>query len=289
MENIFINIRLCITKFTIMLFIKGDVMKYKAPNLIAVLILSACSAIPVPVSSAKIFNDVIFESDGCVISPDRKAVCTVIVTSNFRDRTVAVGNGVMLQDNTGEDYSARVRFGKGKWRKTLIANSPYRLNFEIDNISTKAISIRSIIINRIDIQHVGSHKQVIFSNLEMKPYRKIATQAPGGDGKSSVNNKVSDWIVVGYWNYDSVDGTFIGEGLELISQTGANLGQSWTSHLQLKAHDKLPERLRSLWPVRMSVSQKKVCVSVPGYPTYSAFVDLPGNEMDGVFVFQSCQ
>lgn len=96
------------------------------------------------------------------------------------------------------------------------------------------------------------------------------------------------WTVVGYWDYDGVDGQYLGEGVELIMQPGANGGQNWTAHLQLKAHQKLPARARSLWPVKMNIAQKKVCINVPGYPTYSAFVDLPQNSMDGVFMFQSC-
>ena len=269
-------------------------MKHKIISAVALLILGGCSAIPVPVSSAKTFNDVSFESDGCVISPDRKAVCTLTVVSKFRDRTVAVGNGVTLQGNSGEDYPASVRFGEDKWSKTLIADSPYKLNFTIENISTKATSIRSIIINRIDIglgprQHLGSHSQVIFSNPEMKPYEGIVSQAPISNEQSSNASTVSDWVVVGYWNYDGVDGQYLGEGLESINHPGSNAGQTWNIHLQLKAHERLPARSRSLWPVKMSMTEKKICINITNYPTYSAFIDFPDDKNDGVFTFQSCQ
>lgn len=269
-------------------------MKYKIINAIAILSLGACASIPVPVSSAKTFNDVIFESDGCVISPDRKAVCTLTVTSKYRDRTVAVGNGVTLQDNSGEDYPASVRFGEDKWSKTLIADSPYKLNFTIENISTRTTSIRSIIINRIDIglgprQHVGSHSQVIFSNPDMKEYAESHLQPTANNERASVASGAPDWAVVGYWNYDGIDGQYLSEGLELINQPGANSGQTWKTHLQLKAHDRLPSRARSLWPVKISMVQKKVCINVASYPTYSAFIDFPGDENDGVFTFQYCQ
>lgn len=269
-------------------------MKYIIISVFALLMLGACSAIPVPISPIKTFNDVSFESDGCVISPGRRAVCTLLVTSKYRDRTVAVGNGVILQDNSGEEYSASVRFGKDKWSKTLIADSSYKLNFTIENISTKATSIRSIIINRIDIglgprQHVGSHSQVIFSNPVMKPYVvESHSQPPINSERDLVTSSTSDWVVVGYWNYDGVDGQYLGEGLVSINQPGANSGQAWETHLQLKAHDRLPSRERSLWPVKMSVALRVICINVPNYPTYSAFINFPDDENDGMFTFKSC-
>ncbi len=269
-------------------------MNYKVIHTIAVLMLGACSTLSEPVSSEKIFNDVSFKSDGCVISSDRKAVCTLTVISKYRDRTVAVGNGVTLQGNSGEDYPASVRFGDDKWSKTLVADSPYKLNFTVENISTKTTSIRSIIINRIDIalgprQHVGSHSQVIFSNPEMKSYVGTGSQSPVSNERALGANIVSDWIVVGYWNYDSVDGQYLSEGLQIITQSGFNGGQTWHAYMQLKAHDRLPSRVRSLWPVKMSIAHKKICVNVPDYPTYSAFVDFPEDENDGIFTFQRCE
>lgn len=268
-------------------------MKYLFINAIAMLALGACATIPVPVSSAKTYNDVSFESEGCIISPDRKAICTLTVISKYRDRTVAVGNGVMLQGNSGEEYPAMVRFGEDKWSKTLIADSPYKLNFMVDNISTKTTSIRSIIINRIDIglgprQHVGSHSQVIFANPEMKTHVGNESQSRINSRSSSVPIKVSDWIVVGYWNYDGVDGQYLGDGLETVNQPDSNSGQTWNIHLQLKAHEKLPSRFRSLWPVKLSTSQRKVCVNVKDYPTYSAFIDFTEDQHDGIYTFQSC-
>lgn len=149
-------------------------MKHRISAAIALLMLGACSSTPAPVSPVKTFNDVSFESEGCTISPDRKAACTLIVISRHRDRIVAVGNGVTLQGNSGESYPASVRFGEDRWVKTLVADSSYRLNLTVENISTQTTSIRAIIVHRIDValgprQHVGSHHQVVFSNPAMKP------------------------------------------------------------------------------------------------------------------------
>ena len=269
-------------------------MKIKYGSIIMAAFLSACAAIPVPASTAKTFNDVVFEVDGCVISSDRKAECILVVTSKYRDHTVAIGNGVTLQDNDGVNYSASVRFGKDKWNKILIADSPYQLNFTVENISSKATFIRAIIINRIDIglgpkQHVGSHSQVIFSSPKMKPYTNPAPTTAMNDVLPKAVSKGENWLTVGYWNYDGVDGQYLPEGMILIDQVGENASKQWKSHLQLKAHNRLPKRDRTLWPVSMSIAERKVCVFVPDYPTYSANVDLPGVENDGSYVFQSCQ
>jgi len=272
-------------------------MKHKITRAVALLVLGGCSAIPVPVSSAKTFNDVSFESDGCVISPDRNAVCTLTVVSKFRDRLVALANGVSLQDSTGHEYSAGAHFGDNKRSKVLVADAPYKLTVSTENLSTKANSIRSIIFHRIDVfsgteqrNIAASHKQVIFSNPVMNPYVAESPSQPSvANVPDSTPSTHPDWIVVGYWNYDGVDGQYIGEGLESINQTGFNAGQTWNAHLQLKAHDRLPPRSRSLWPVKMSMAQKKVCINVPNYPTYSAFIDFPDDKNDGVFTFQSCQ
>lgn len=136
--------------------------------------------------------------------------------------------------------------------------------------------------------NVGPHSQVIFSNPDMKQYAESHLQPPVNNERDSVASRAPDWAVVGYWDYDGVDGQYLSEGLESINQPGSNASQTWKMHLQLKAHDRLPRRVRSLWPVKMSMVQKKICINVPNYPTYSAFIDFPGDENDGVFTFQNC-
>lgn len=272
-------------------------MKQKITNALSLLILGACTSISLPVGAAKTFNDVSFESDGCVISPDRKAVCTFTVTSNFRDRLVALANGVSIQDSTGNEYSAGAHFGDNKWSKVLVADAPYKLTISTENLATNANSIRSVIFHRIDVfsgteqrNIAASHKQVVFSNPVMNPYvTDSSSQSSIATIPDSPSKTHSDWIVVGYWNYDGIDGQYLGEGLESINRSGTNAGQTWSTHLQLKAHDRLPARSRSLWPVKMNIAQKKICINVPNYPTYTAFIDFPDDKKDGVFTFQSCQ
>lgn len=97
------------------------------------------------------------------------------------------------------------------------------------------------------------------------------------------------WKIVGLWNYDASDGQYLSEGLIIVEQTGSNAGKQWTSHIELKAHSKLLHRDRSLWPVSINYVQRKVCADYPGYPTYSAQLDLPGTENDGMYLFQKCR
>ena len=246
----------------------------------AVLLVGACSTIPAPAGSAKTIHDVVLDVDGCTISADRKVECTLVVVSKDRDRIVSIGNGASLQDNSGDNHSARVRFGTDSWQKTLIANAPYQLNLTVENVSTRTTAIRAIILNTVGVslgpnQHVGSQSQVIFANPPMKA--PVATEPGAGD-----------WQTVGFWNYDEADGKFLAEGMVLVTRQGANAGQEWKSHLQLKAHDRLPKRERSLWPVRLSIGLKQICVGVPDYPTFSSAVDFPGSDNDGIYTFRSC-
>ncbi len=154
-------------------------MNFKYASVLCVLAIVSCTTIPTIESYGKTFNDVTFEANGCSISPNKIATCSLKVTSHNRDRTIAIGNGASLQDNGGEGYSASVRFGEGSWQKTLIANAPYDLNITVENVSTKATSIRAIIINRLDIslgpkQHLASHSNVIFSNPKMLSITKAS-------------------------------------------------------------------------------------------------------------------
>ncbi len=97
-----------------------------------------------------------------------------------------------------------------------------------------------------------------------------------------------EWQVVGFWDYDGVDGQQLVNGLVLRNTSGAGLGQNWKSHLELKTHDSLPTRKRTLWPVKINADQRKVCVNYPNYPSYQAFIDMPGENADGFYSFGQC-
>lgn len=154
--------------------------------LLSPLLLSACMTvpnIPLPNGNTKILDNVSFNLQSCQIHADKKAQCSFTVISKYRDRIVAIGNGASLQDNLGESYSAAVRFGTGTWQKTLIADTPYEMNLTIENLSTRATSIRAAILNRIDIS-LGPqgprtyHHSVTFSHPQMIMTKQPQTSMP---------------------------------------------------------------------------------------------------------------
>ncbi len=97
------------------------------------------------------------------------------------------------------------------------------------------------------------------------------------------------WRTVGFWDYDGVDSQHFPQGLVFRNKPGSALGQTWTGYLELKDHDTLVLRQRTLWPVSMSTGLHKICANYPGYPTYPVFVDMPGDADDGVYVVSYCK
>ncbi len=95
--------------------------------------------------------------------------------------------------------------------------------------------------------------------------------------------------VIGYWDYDGIDGTQLIHGLVLRSEEGSGLGQSWSHHLELKTHAELPPRRRTLWPVRLLRKARKVCVDYPNYPTYDVHISLIDATHDGVYRVGRCE
>ncbi len=97
------------------------------------------------------------------------------------------------------------------------------------------------------------------------------------------------WETVGYWDYDGQDGQAIPSGLILREQPGEGLGQSWQRIIELKNHHQLKSRPRNLWPVQFHRLRKQVCINYPGYPSYTGFVDAPGEAHDGIYAFGPCE
>lgn len=174
------------------------------------------------------------------------------------------------------------------------------------NLSTRATSVRAVIFPRLLVrslqgQAIGYRDKVIFSKPEMiASGQRPAAAAPGAGTQEATNAAYSagaatsalepdTWQVVGYWNYDGTDGQHLAaQGLTLRSVPGAGLGQRWQAHLELKNHSSLAPRERSLWPVKINSKQRKVCANYQGYPSYQAFIDMPGESEDGVYQFSEC-
>lgn len=95
------------------------------------------------------------------------------------------------------------------------------------------------------------------------------------------------WEVIGFWDYDGADAVLLAGGLTLIGESGSLAGRKWQYQLRLNQHDKLSKRARTLWPVQINRSAKRVCVDAP-YPSFSAQVSTKDERFSGVYTFASC-
>lgn len=255
------------------------------------------------------FEDTDFELKTCEITPDRTAVCKLVVTNRFRDKGIDV-SPLTVQDNNGTDYQVTGGgFGepsnRPQWRQIALADSTYNLSVIATNLSSKATSIRAIVFSRLLVrstqgQTLGYRDKVLFSKPTMvtsgqdqPASQTTATAQPAATQPATTQTAAASatpeqWQIVGYWDYDAADGQSLSQGLVWKDAPGANLGMNWQAHLELKNHAQLPPRARSLWPVMINAKQRKVCANYPGYPTYSAFIDMPGSENDGIYQLAKC-
>ncbi len=288
--------------------------------------LSSCqgrpSTLPLPAPMAfapqtKSFNDTDFEMKSCEITAERTAVCRLLVTNRYRDKRIEIDRRITIQDDSGTDHPVTAGgFGQSperpQWNQVAVADSSYHLTVIATNLSTRATSIRAVIFSRLLVrsmqgQALGYRDRVIFSRPDMvssAPRPAVTppepptppTAEPEAEGGGSVAAPADAqafpndrWQVVGYWNYDAADGQHLAaQGLVLRPVAGAGLGQQWSAHLELENHASLPPRKRSLWPVKIHAGQRKVCADYPGYPSYAAFIDMPGESADGVYLVARC-
>lgn len=95
--------------------------------------------------------------------------------------------------------------------------------------------------------------------------------------------------LVGYWDYDEIDAQHLSHGLRVLEAPGAAFGTQWQRRLELADHGELRPRARRLWPVELHRDARRVCINYPGYPTYAAFIDAPGDDADGVYRLGPCE
>ncbi len=276
---------------------------FKTAALIGVSALAACSAGPVQTSlldsTKKEMHGVVIEVQGCAISEARVATCSFTATSLFQDRQVTVlgAHYTRLQDDTGVSYNTAAAFGpdagdRTQRSATLIADTPYPFKVRAENLSTQATEIRAIAIDRMDIKGPSgiAYAKMIFARPPMvetaqdaAPLRTEAQPAAQPAPQNAVG-----WEMVGFWDYDGVDGQQLPYGLVLLEAPGSRGPFSWDRRLELVRHEQLRPRSRQLWPVKINREKRKVCVDAP-YPTYTGYVDLPGTEYDGEYLFASCK
>ena len=292
------------------------------PMTLVVCSLLACSAAsPTAVAaSSKLshsFNDTTFELDHCEIKEDRTAMCKVTVRNLYTDKGIEVGkNGITIQDNFGNDYTVTAGgFGDpstiSQWTQIAVADSDYTMWVVATNLSSRATGIRAVVFPRLLLRNMqrqvlGYRDKVVFSGPPMinamadttpvaaaKPPQtpvlaKPATPSASADDGMPI--ETDQWQVVGLWNYDAEDGKHVpAHGLVMHAEVGGGLGQAWLAHLSLRNHDLLPARDRVLFPVVIHVEQRKVCADYPGYPTYPAFIDLPGDTHDATYMVSACK
>ncbi len=261
--------------------------------------LTACSTAPAQTSlldtTTKEMHGVVVEVQGCAISDTRVATCSFTATSRFQDRQVTVlgAHYTRLQDDTGVSYNTAAAFGpdagdRTQRSATLIADTPYPFKVRAENLSTQATKIRAITIDRMDIKGPGgiAYAKMIFARPPMIVAAKGS--APAQAAAQPVPTNAVEWELVGFWDYDAVDGQQLPYGLVLREAPGSRGPFSWERRLELIRHEQLRPRARQLWPVQISRTQRKVCIGAP-YPTYTGYVDLPGTEYDGEYLFASCK
>ena len=262
------------------------------------------------------FNDTHFTMRSCEITADRTAICILSVSNQYRDKKIEVTRNITIQDDRGNDYAVTSGgFGtvsnRPQWDQIAVADTSYQLTVIAPNLSSQATAVRAVVFPRLLVrspqgQTLGYRDQVIFSKPPMlasatsveatAPAAPVAPSPSPKPVKAKAAPKAetpftnSDlWIVVGYWDYDAVDGQFLpANGLVLRNLPGGNLGVQWSAHLELKNHAALPPRARNLWPVTINPAQRKVCANYPDYPTYPAKIDLPGEAADGEYLVSNC-
>lgn len=123
--------------------------------IIVALLLSACTAGMAPIkqlapkSNTRTVSGVTFEVTACdLFKQTRKIVCHGVVTSNYRDRKVGWERSyTKIQDDTGQSYYAIGGYGldptTGRNSSDLVADQPYNVTFIVDNIDSRATSVRA--------------------------------------------------------------------------------------------------------------------------------------------------
>lgn len=271
------------------------------------------------------FNDTVFELVSCELQSDRTAICQMTVNNRYTDKRIEVAKGITIQDDKGNEYAVTSGgFGDPstgqRWLQTAVADSVYNVQIVAPNISSQATSVRAVVFPRLLVrstqgQTLGYRDRVVFARPPMirsnavangaaerkPPQRPMPPSTPSLSGTSAAPSTptvsvdgmpiaTDEWQLVGLWSYDAQDGQHIpAQGYVLLPKPGAGVGQAWLARLELRNHERLPERDRALWPVKIHVEQRKVCADYPNYPSYKVFIDLPGDEDDAVYSVAECK
>ncbi len=157
------------------------------------------------------------------------------------------------------------------------------------------VTLRNLDTRQINVDDVRFYAYPIADNVEPPaltwtnpdPMGDVIAVA-GGAPPHPASAPLPEWETIGYWDYDGIDGEQLSNGLVLLDVPGTGLGQTWQRRLELKNHAQLRPRQRTLWPVLLGRADKTVCINYPDYPSYSAVIDLPGTEYDGVYTLGPC-
>ena len=235
----------------------------------------------------------------CHVATDRTAECDVTAVSLTQDFKAGFAYPIM-QDQSGAQFRM-VPKDRTLGQYVMIAGEPYNIRYiNKDKLPTTVERVRGLVGTWAlwNLQGIKAGEfPVTFADIPARPAPKPATlQIPANQGQAKAPNKnqptpekMTIWETVGFWTYDAQDGMRVPEGLELVNAPGALGVYSWKRRLQLKTHDQLAPRAdRILWPVFLNRRARRVCVDAP-YPSFHGYIDLEGEEDDGVYAFASCK
>ena len=264
----------------------------KRPALVLTLILGQWLAVGIGCAQVPAGERNVIRSNGfelivnwCEVS-ERAARCELTATSLTQDFKAGFAYPI-LQDQTGAQFRM-VPEDKGLGQYRMIAGEPYTIRYvNKDLLPTTVERVRGLVGSWAFWSVANNLKAgefpVAFSDIPERP-----SQPAPGSAADKESGSTSGWETVGFWTYDGADGRRVPEGLVLIEAPGSLNDESWRYRLELKTHDQLPPRAdRIVWPVYLSRADRQVCVDAP-YPSYSGFIDLPGDAHDGVYDFASC-
>lgn len=251
-------------------------------------------------------SDTDFVVTGCEIRADRTAVCTMRVSNRLRDKKIEIDRRIRVQDDRGTEYAVTSGgfgdpSGPMQWSQIAVADSDYTVTLIAPNLSSDARSIRAVLFTRLLVrstqgQALGMRDHTVFARPPMiaaAPARAGTPTGPApvrpatGTGGSGTFSSPG-WHATALWDYDAEDGRSLALGMRYRDRAGAAHGVRWPGHLELVNHAELPPRARTLWPVRINTSARRICANYPGYPSYTVFVDLPGESGDGAYQVAEC-
>jgi len=244
-------------------------------------------------------EDFRLEMKWCSVRPDRTAECEFEMISLYQDKKAGLAYP-KIQDERGSEYKLNTGTQPVGGAK-MVSGQSYSFKFTASNLPSYVKKVRNVTGIFVAWLPNGSkvlESEVTFANVPVKEIASeektdsaIRDNAENTHPPSNLSplldfTQPDSWQIVGLWNYDAEDGRYLSGGLVLRAATQK---KGWASFLELKKHNSLTPKKRTLWPVKINLHQRKVCANYAGYPTYKGHIDLPGTQHDGDYLFSNCE